>query len=795
MPTEIFEPGEVIWLRQRRWRVDRTYTTRGIVRLDLSGRGERRTLLLPFERPERLAATDRPRWVRPQHARARLAAIVARACAATAPATMLHARLTILPFQLEPVLAILDGARRVLLADEVGLGKTLQAALIIAEVLARNPIARVLVLTPASLLRQWADELLSRFGLASQIASRERLETAAREVTAGENPWRAPGVWLTSPDFVKQSHVLAALPPEPWDVVVIDEAHAFTGESDRHSCARDLARQTRRLLLLTATPHSGDEARFERLIALGQLASEDTLTVFRRTRKTLGLASPRRVRWIRIGLTAAEKAVLDALDSFEWTTLRAAGRDRAATAQLLLAVFRKRSLSTLASLSASIDRRRAWLDGRADGNAGSAFQGRLAFDDDDVSAADWTGLTAETGLDPGRERRWLQRLRTLTLAARPDDSKIRRLRRLLLRSREPVVIFSEFRDSIDALYVQFNSIRRLAVVHGAQTPAEFTRELRAFLDGPADVLLATDVAGQGLNLHTRARWVVNLELPWNPLRLEQRAGRVDRLGQTRTPHVTALVARHPAEWEILRRLAHRTFAARAGVGDDAVLLTPPLPDENAVRRAVIGGGAFPTSPPAARVTLCRRWIRPARRLGRDLIRRRQLARRRDLSVSERGRPMRPRGRGGFAALTGPARSLLVFAVPVVDESGAVLETRIVSLAAPSMPLVDTKPLIDAGRHRARQVMLARAARLAHRRRLVVAREVTLERQLAAIDETSPAVQPGLFDQRAVRVGEAAAAAAAARSRAASARIAELEAATRVTVGRPSLVLIAPAASR
>ena len=157
--------------------------------------------------------------------------------------------------------------------------------------------------------------------------------------------------------------------------------------------------------------------------------------------------------------------------------------------------------------------------------------------------------------------------------------------------------------------------------------------------------------------------------------------------------------------------------------------------------------------------------------------------------------MRPRGRGAFATLNGPPRSLLVFAVPVVDASGAVLETRIVSLAAPSMPLLDTKPLIDAGRDRARQVVLARAARLARRRRSVVAREVTLERQLAAIDGTSPAVQPGLFDQRAVRVAEAAAAAAAARSRAASARIAELEAATRVTVGRPALVLIAPGGTR
>ena len=127
-------------------------------------------------------------------------------------------------------------------------------------------------------------------------------------------------------------------------------------------------------------------------------------------------------------------------------------------------------------------------------------------------------------------------------AARRHESKAERAVALVRRFREPVILFTEFRDSLEVLRRLFGARHGDRCLHGGQTPGERRGELARFLTGTASVLIATDVASLGLNLQTRARVVVNLELPWNPIRLEQRAGRVDRIGQTRSVHVTLLVA-------------------------------------------------------------------------------------------------------------------------------------------------------------------------------------------------------------------------------------------------------------
>ena len=143
------------------------------------------------------------------------------------------------------------------------------------------------------------------------------------------------------------------------------------------------------------------------------------------------------------------------------------------------------------------------------------------------------------------------------------------LDRLVGRAREPIVVFTEFRHSLQALQRRLEGRHALAVLHGGQTQAEATLELERFTCGRATVLLATDVAAQGLNLQMRSRWVIAFELPWNPMRLEQRAGRVDRIGQQRAARLTVLIARHQAETGLLANLARRTLTARRVLGEDA----------------------------------------------------------------------------------------------------------------------------------------------------------------------------------------------------------------------------------
>jgi len=181
-------------------------------------------------------------------------------------------------------------------------------------------------------------------------------------------------------------------------------------------------------------------------------------------------------------------------------------------------------------------------------------------------------MSVVTGLPRVRERAWLERL--LSLAARtsseaaPADTKLVRLASLLRRTREPAVVFTEFRDSLLAIAGVLAGARRVALLHGGLAASEQRRALEAFLNADADVLLATDVASQGLNLQHRARWVVHFDLPWTPMRLEQRIGRVDRIGQARPVHVTEVGVRHQAQAALRRRVATRQDAS-----DNAQLLT------------------------------------------------------------------------------------------------------------------------------------------------------------------------------------------------------------------------------
>src|SRR4029079_6819567 len=153
----------------------------------------------------------------------------------------------------------------------------------------------------------------------------------------GDSPWRRSGIWIASLDYLKQPHVFDALPPLPWDLMVVDEAHTACGDSARHEILHELGRRARHLLLLTATPHGGDETRFSRLMATGALTgTDDPLVVFRRTRDELGSSLARRVRCHHVALSDAESHVLDVLVAFEATMLHAAGADRRDAALLLL---------------------------------------------------------------------------------------------------------------------------------------------------------------------------------------------------------------------------------------------------------------------------------------------------------------------------------------------------------------------------------------------------------------------------------------------------------------------------
>jgi len=792
LPGVVPEPGSLVWIRQRQWRVERATRIGDVVRLDVAARDRRLTFLAPFDRPVVARDFPRPRRVRRRALAARAAALVAHRESARLPLAALTARVALLPYQLEPCLAMLDGTRRVLIADEVGLGKTIQAGLLIAEAQRRRPSLRALIMVPAALREQWRQELLEKFGVACLLADRVTIDAAVQAGRFGDNPWHRPGVWLASVDYLRQTHVRDALPFIPWDVLVIDEAHAVCGDSERHAVSHDMARRARHVVLLSATPHSGDDRRFGRLEDLGALPDlTDELVLFRRTRATVAAHLTRRVHWQRLLLSTAERRLLDTLAAFEQAVVRAAGDARGADALLLLSIFRKRALSSTHALGISVDRRLTWID-RSERRApldwlqpSFSFDDRPQLEGDD----DCEGLTRDSGLDVARERTWLRRLRVLAADAARTETKLAHLCRTAMRTTEPLVVFTEFRHSLDSIGRALGRVRDVSLLHGGMTEAERAAALRDFQQGRTSALVATDVASQGLNLQHRARWVVMFELPWNPARLEQRVGRVDRLGQTRRVHATLLTAAHSMEAGVLSRLAARAMHANDVLGGG---MFDGFTPDTAVMRALIRGNPDVDSRPIETTVRqpSSRWRRTGKAAAWCLCRRRLLNQAWRASVPAGGRYLRCESWG---AVREEPVALAVWTIPILEATGTTVERQLLVANVHQSAPDDPRQWMPAVELLARSRLAARARRLerlaSQRARFGCAVERAIGTYLVT-QQFPEFFQPELFHDRMVR-----AAAAGTRHRediahTAGARLREWEARSTLSSGRPSLEVLA-----
>jgi ERCC4-related helicase len=562
VPHASLLPGETVRIRDERWVVTRQTPGMSASVLDVRGqnrsnRDELTSFLLPFEIVERLTSDRSPRRVRArrwrQHVRALLCDATPLWPSLRAP---VRADISLMAFQLEPALAVTHGiASRILIADEVGLGKTIQAALIIAEILERARHGRVLVVSPASLREQWQGELHHRFRIDAWLADSASLaRLGAAWGTA--NPWSGRPVTITSIDFIKRPEVMRSLEALVWDAVVFDEAHGLAGLSDRAAAAGALARRARTVVMLTATPHSGDQRAFASLCGIGDLAHSFPLLTFRRTRRDVGLAVSRRTMSLRVRPTLAEREMHRALAAYadKVRTQRGAGTD---AAHLAMMVLTRRACSSAASLARSVERRLDLLDGDGSSDITQLMLPMFEHSADEEPGAE---LSAPGLDDRHEERRRLERILLLAHRAQTAESKIVTLTRLLRRTHEPAIVFTEYRDTLmrlaDALHV-FAPL----TLHGGLNATERRDAVRAFTNGAARLLLATDAASEGLNLQRRCRLVVNLELPWTPVRLEQRIGRVERIGQSRRVHALHLVAAGTREESYVTNLVLRSDMA------------------------------------------------------------------------------------------------------------------------------------------------------------------------------------------------------------------------------------------
>jgi superfamily II DNA or RNA helicase len=666
------------------------------------------------------------------------------------------ARIDLQPFQLEPALAMLRHARlRIFIADSVGLGKTIQAGLILSQLTAVDDTFRALIVVPAGLRIQWHEELVAKFSLSAIMADARWLVAMSRDLPADINPWALPGIYLASYDFLKQPEVLRALEDVRWDLMVADEVHGAGPGTARQAALQTLGLRSRRLVLLSATPPDSEPDALRAIADIGRFAGDPAATIFRRSRRDAGYAVPRRTALLPIRLSSAERQMHTRLDDYTARVWRESTARQDHAPRLAAMVLKKRALSTAASLLVSIRRRIVLLAGAP--RLGEAQMRLPLFDEDPLpDDIDDAVLGAPGMADTETEHLLLTRIEEAAAKAAAVESKIRALRRLLRRAGEPTLVFTEYRDTVDQLAAAFASLRPL-VLTGAMSPAERSDVQHAFAAG-GSLLLSTDAASEGLNLHHRCRFVVHFELPWTPMRLEQRAGRVDRFGQVKKVHEVMLVARHTSERYVLGPLVRRIRAAAiAGVQTPLTSLS-----ESTVASSVLGDTPLETPLPASGPLFEAMSVRSEAEAECDRI----AGLRR---LAQRGpQPSALASRGPAICQQHWRSGLVTVVLRVRIESGGmpIEDSLLPILAACSFGTAPNsrgrlRALVDELAQRLEPQLLASSEvmeRVRHSKlfiRQALSALATRESKLAAsYADWHETVQPGLFDRRAVRRAEA-----------------------------------------
>jgi len=525
-------------------------------------------------------------------------------------------------YQLVPLLMALRlPTVRLLIADDVGVGKTIEAGLIVRELMDRGEVARIAVLCPPHLVEQWQQELTERFHLRAVALTSATVNRLERELPHGASLFDEHPIVVVSLDYIKserhREHFLAIAP----ECIVVDEAHtcaaAGQGRQLRFELLQRLsADDTRHLILLTATPHSGDEAAFYNLLSLlrpefGGLQSIPAAAnhplrqqlarhFVQRRRKDIEEWQhngedrhifPRRMTAeLTYKLTGRWGAFFDAVQNYCVELAARAEREDGGAARLIwyatLALLRCVASSPAAAEKALTTR----LTGTREELEALAIEDRVLDGTPDELAS--------TDIEPAAQLEDAERLAALIAEARAlagdsGDPKlavlIQHLRGLLDAGFRPVVFC---RYVATAHYVAEHLRKHLSeatvdVVTGEYTPEE--RELRVAELGaesnPRPVLVATDCLSEGVNLQHYFTAVVHYDLAWNPTRHEQREGRVDRFGQT-APEVrcTMLYGEdNPVDGFILNVILRKAEAIRRELG----VLVPMPEDEGRINKALI----------------------------------------------------------------------------------------------------------------------------------------------------------------------------------------------------------------
>ena len=566
--------------------------------------------------------------------------------------------------QLEPLIRAVSMPRaNLLIADDVGLGKTIEAGLVIQELLLRHRARRVMVVCPAPLCEKWREEMAGRFGLEFAVVNSDEVRRVRRARGLHANPFRVHPFTIVSLSWLREARCQRLLAeafgsgerfPRPLDVLVVDEAHhcapagqgKYAIDSQQTRAVAALTKQAEHRLFLSATPHNGyaeswtallemlDSQRFVRGVTPDPVALKQVL--IRRLKSTIENADgtrrfpEREVVELAVDYPDHELEVHRLLVDYtaaraKRITGRKPGVKKATDLSTLL--LKKRLFSSSAAFSSTLRQHAVGVRGISTPDLQFAHDGisiewasdqhaSLLYDDwdDDTlleeseSEVDTVATRAAGRPDPLELELLEKMLRWTDEHGLDSDVKAQRLiawlKDTLLTaegtwSDERVVIFTEYRDTqrwlAELLEQHGLAGPALGLLYGGMDDEGREKLKDEFQKPPAlypiRILLATDTASEGIDLQLHCRLLINYDVPFNPNRLEQRAGRIDRYGQTRVPQVFHFVGSHwkqaavgsyDADLEFLTRVALKVHAMREDLGS----INPVLADQ--VERRMLG---------------------------------------------------------------------------------------------------------------------------------------------------------------------------------------------------------------
>lgn len=499
-------------------------------------------------------------------------------------------------FQLDPLVRAIDMARvNLLIADDVGLGKTIEAGLVIQELLLRHRARTVLIVCPASLQEKWRVEMLEKFGLDFRVVDTDYIKQLRRERGIHANPWTSHPRLITSMDWAKGGEGLRAMRdvipphvghPRKFDLLVVDEAHNvapaagahYALESQRTRFVRAIGPHFQHRLFLTATPHNGytesftsllellDDQRFARNI----LPDEKRLSqvMIRRLKSDLvdaqgnPLYARRTLQALEVPYTAEEREIHRKLDDYCVSREKDAGKaGNGFGTAFVNRLLKKRLLSSPAAFASTVEKHVASLSEARPAKQDTMaerilYKAILKADEDYADDREVENAQAEAVEEATRraspltaeQRGMLDELRAWGQRARNQaDSKARAILDWLTANLKPdgqwndrrVILFTEYRTTHQWIHQILASHgfggERLAQLHGGLSQEEREPIKAAFQASPQDssvrILLATDAASEGIDLQNHCNRLIHLEIPYNPNVMEQRNGRIDRHGQ------------------------------------------------------------------------------------------------------------------------------------------------------------------------------------------------------------------------------------------------------------------------